>query len=135
MAAVPERVAPFRPAATEPGPTVEALEHSRYFLTHWLPTLLRERAAQDPPVTLADLGAGDGAIFWAMDAAGLVGETVYAVDISAKRVSLCERLSAKVRGIVSDVADVTALPDESVDAVVSSQVIEHLPDDRLLVPE
>jgi SAM-dependent methyltransferase len=130
-----ETVAPLRPSADEWGPTVEALEHSRYFLTHWLPALLRQRAAQDPPTILADLGAGDGGIFWAMDVAGLVGETVYAVDISAKRVSLCERLSPKVRGIVSDVADIAALPDESVDAVVSSQVIEHLPDDRVLVPE
>jgi SAM-dependent methyltransferase len=40
-----------------------------------------------------------------------------------------------VRGIVSDVAHVDELADESVDAVVSSQVIEHLPDDRVLAPE
>jgi SAM-dependent methyltransferase len=40
-----------------------------------------------------------------------------------------------VRGIVSDVAHVDELADASVDAVVSSQVIEHLPDDRVLAPE
>src|SRR5206468_6737962 len=43
--------------------------------------------------------------------------------------------SPKVEGIVSDVAHVDELPDASVDAVISSQVIEHVPDDRVLAPE
>jgi SAM-dependent methyltransferase len=120
---------------TPAGPSVEALEHSRYFLTEWLPPLLRATAERSPPHVLADLGAGDGGTLWPLDHAGLVGETIYAVDISAKHVGLCERLSPKVRGIVSDVAHVRELADGSVDAVVSSQVIEHLPDDRALAPE
>src|SRR5207244_2353391 len=123
-----------RPLATS-GPAVEDLEYSRYFLTEWMPPLLRETAERSPPRVLADLGAGDGGTLWPLDRAGLVGETIYAVDISAKHVALCERLSPKVRGVVSDVAHVDALADGSVDAVVSSQVVEHLPDDRVLAPE
>lgn len=117
------------------GHSVEDLEHSRYFLTEWMPPLLRETAERSPPGVLADLGAGDGGTLWPLDRAGLVGETIYAVDISAEHVALCERLSPKVTGIVSDVAHVDELPDASVDAVISSQVIEHLPDDRVLAPE
>ncbi len=117
------------------GPATEDLEHSRYFLTEWMPPLLRQTAAREPPRVLVDLGAGDGGTLWPLDRAGLVGETIYAVDISAKHVRLCERLSPKVKGIVSDVARVEELPDAAADAVVSSQVIEHLPDDRVLAPE
>jgi SAM-dependent methyltransferase len=117
------------------GPSVADLEHSRYFLTEWMPPLLRETAERSPPRVLADLGAGDGGTLWPLDRAGLVGETIYAVDISAEHVALCERLSPKVHGIVSDVAHVDELADASVDAVISSQVIEHLPDDRVLAPE
>src|SRR5438094_6318991 len=117
------------------GPSTEDLEHSRYFLTEWMPPLLRQTAERRPPGVLADLGAGDGGTLWPLDRAGLVGETIYAVDISAEHVALCERLSPKVQGIVSDVAHVAELPDASVDAVISSQVIEHLPDDRVLAPE
>jgi SAM-dependent methyltransferase len=120
---------------SRPGPSTEALEHSRYFLHEWMPPLLRATAERDPPRVLADLGAGDGGTLWPLDRAGLVGETIYAVDISAKHVALCERLSDKVSGIVSDVAHVETLSDASVDAVVSSQVIEHLPDDRVLAAE
>jgi SAM-dependent methyltransferase len=116
-------------------PSVEALEHSRYFLSEWMPPLLRTTAERAPPHVLADLGAGDGGTLWPLDHAGLIGETIYAVDISPEHVALCERLSEKVMGIVSDVAHVAALQDGSVDAVVSSQVIEHLPDDRALAPE
>ena len=117
------------------GPSVEDLEHSRYFLTEWMPPLLRETAERSPPHVLADLGAGDGGTLWPLDNAGLVGEKIYAVDISAEHVALCERLSPKVTGVVSDVGHVDDLPDASVDAVISSQVIEHLPDDRVLAPE
>jgi SAM-dependent methyltransferase len=117
------------------GPKVEDLEHSRYFLTEWMPPLLRQTAERNPPRLLADLGAGDGGTLWPLDRAGLIGETIYAVDISAQHVALCERLSPKVKGIISDVAHVDELADESVDAVVSSQVIEHLPDDSVLAPE
>jgi SAM-dependent methyltransferase len=117
------------------GPRTEDLERSRYFLTEWMPPLLRRTAAARPAAVLADLGAGDGGTLWPLDRAGLVGETIYAVDISAKHVALCERLSPKVKGIVSDVTHVDGLADESVDAVVSSQLIEHLPDDRVLAPE
>jgi SAM-dependent methyltransferase len=123
-----------RPLAAS-GPSVEDLEHSRYFLTEWMPPLLRETAERSPPRVLADLGAGDGGTLWPLDNAGLVGEKIYAVDISAEHVALCERLSPKVTGIVSDVAHVDSLADASVDAVISSQVIEHLPDDRVLAPE
>src|SRR3989441_11402456 len=116
------------------GPTVEDLEHSRYFLTAWLPPLLRATAERFPPRVLADLGAGDGGTLWPLDHAGLVGETIYAVDISAEHIALCERLSPKVKGIVSDVTRGEELPDAAVYARVSSQVIEHLPDDGVLAP-
>ena len=121
--------------AASSGPSVQDLEHSRYFLTEWMPPLLRQTAERAPPRVLADLGAGDGGTLFPLDRAGLVGEVIYAVDISELHVRWCQTLTPKVRGIVSDVAHVDELADESVDAVVSSQVIEHLPDDRVLAPE
>src|SRR3954462_13797491 len=120
-----------RALASNSGPSVQDLEHSRYFLTEWMPPLLRQTAERSPPRVLADLGAGDGGTLWPLDRAGLGGETIHAVDISADPALLCEPLSPKLHGMVSDVAHVDELADESVDAVISSQVIEHLPDDRV----
>ena len=100
-----------------------------------MPDLLRARATAAPPRVLADLGAGEGAMLYALERAGLVGERIYAVDLSADLVALTERLSPKVVGVASDVARIDALEDSSVDAVTCSQVIEHLPDDRALAIE
>lgn len=110
-------------------------ERSRYFVTAAMPGLLRETAAAAPPRVLVDLGSGEGAILYALERAGLAGERIYAVDLSAQSVALARRLSPKVVGIVSDVAHVGELADGSADAVTSSQVIEHLPDDRVLAAE
>lgn len=110
-------------------------ERSRYFVSAEMPALLRERAEADRPAVLADLGAGEGAMLYALDRAGLVGERIYAVDLSERSLAVAARLSPRVTTIVSDVAHVDDLPEGSVDAVVSSQVIEHLPDDRALAAE
>jgi 2-polyprenyl-3-methyl-5-hydroxy-6-metoxy-1,4-benzoquinol methylase len=108
---------------------------SRYFVTSDLPPLLRERAEAAPPGVVVDLGAGEGAIGYALDRAGLVAERIYAVDLSERALEVAASLSDKVVTIVSDVAHVDELGDASVDAVTSSQVIEHLPDDRALAAE
>jgi SAM-dependent methyltransferase len=100
-----------------------------------MPPLLRERAAAAPPRVLVDLGAGEGAILYALEQAGLAGEKIYAVDLSAESIRLAEQLSPKVVGIVGDVTHVPEIPAGSADAVTSSQVIEHLPDDRALAHE
>jgi SAM-dependent methyltransferase len=109
--------------------------HSRYFLVEELPALLRRVASASPAAVLADLGCADGACIYALERAGLTGERVIAVDLNPERVRFCESLDPKVEGIVSDATNVTALADGSLDAVVASQLIEHLPDDRKLAPE
>jgi len=110
-------------------------EGSTYFVSREMPALLRERADAEPPRVLADLGAGEGAILYALDRAGLVAERIYAVDLSERSLAVAASLSSKVVPIVADVAAANEIPAESVDAVTSSQVIEHVPDERAFVDE
>jgi SAM-dependent methyltransferase len=100
-----------------------------------MPKLLHERAMRDPPRILADLGCGEGAILYALDRAGLVGERIYAVDLSPDSLAVARTLSLKVVPILSDVTYVDEIPAGSVDAITSSQVVEHLPDDHELAAE
>lgn len=110
-------------------------EHSLYFVSAEMPQLLRQRAEAEPPRVLADLGSGEGAILYALDRAGLVGERIYAVDLSERSLEIAAALSDKVVAVVADVVHADAIASASVDAVTSSQVIEHLPDDRALATE
>jgi 2-polyprenyl-3-methyl-5-hydroxy-6-metoxy-1,4-benzoquinol methylase len=83
---------------------------------------------------IADIGCGDGATLAALSAAGLLGGTTFAVDLSETRVRNAERVASGITGVVADAAS-TSLPDGSVDGVVCSQVIEHVPDDRAVARE
>lgn len=123
---------------TTTNPAVELSDYSRvhrHFLTGWLPPLLGRLAAADPPGVLVDLGSGDGPMIWALRQAGLARGRVYAVDLSPERVAAAASIDDDVVGIVGDATRVPDLPDGCADAVICSQVIEHVPDDRALAPE
>jgi SAM-dependent methyltransferase len=108
----------------------------RHFLADDLPLpLLFETVAAGHGGVVADLGAGDGAVLWALKHRGLFPEKAYAVDLSPDRVAAAQDVSSNVIGIVADATDVQELEDGSVDGVIVSQVIEHIPDDRALAPE
>jgi 2-polyprenyl-3-methyl-5-hydroxy-6-metoxy-1,4-benzoquinol methylase len=119
-----------------PRKSLSAYTHAhRHFYVDQVQPLLLETVTRNPRSTIADLGAGDGAILWALKRRGLLGDIAYAVDLSAQRVAHAEQVSPHIRGIVADATDVSVLPDQSVDGVIVSQVIEHLEDDRALARE
>jgi SAM-dependent methyltransferase len=101
-----------------------------HFLVDDLPPLLARVARRG---VIADLGAGDGAILHALSRRDLV-ERAYAVDLSPIRVAAAAALSPNFVGIASDATSIAGIPDGTVDGVIASQLIEHLPDDRLLAP-
>ena len=105
-------------------------EHRHFVAGARLPPLLAEVAR---PGVIADLGCGDGAVLAALEQLGLL-EASFAIDLSPERVAAAERAVPSTVGIVAS-ASATGLPDASVDGVVCSQVIEHIPDDRELAPE
>ena len=102
----------------------------RHFISDDLPSLLEKEAQAGE---IADIGCGDGRILFALENRGLLTRG-YAIDESAERVQRAAALSSRIEGKVAD-AVATGLPDASVDGVIASQLIEHLPDDRLLAGE
>lgn len=106
-----------------------SLEH-RHFLTGELPPLLSRMAKRG---RIADLGCGDGAVLAALAGRQLLDGAV-AVDISTERVHAARQATPSTEGVVASAA-ATGLPDASVDGVVCSQVIEHMPDDELVAAE
>jgi len=83
--------------------------------------------------SLADLGAGDGALLVALQRGGFLSNAsnVTAVDLSAER---CDRLrqNADFHVLCSDVTNIPDLPSGSFDYVICTQVIEHVDQEKLL---
>ena len=130
---------PYHRAMTKSGDGKDTLE--RYTRAHPHFRVSRSRRCSNaavragPSDVIADLGCGDGWLVWALLDRELAGNVIYAVDLSPERVRRAASIDDRVRGIVADATRVENLPDASVDGIIVSQVIEHLPDDRDLAPE
>ena len=111
-------------------------ETALHFDVERLPGLL-ERFFPPGPLALADLGCGDGPLFAALGRGGFVSaqRPVYAVDLEADRLA---RVSARfpwITTIVSSAESVPEIPDSALDAVCSTMVLEHVPDERAYLGE
>jgi SAM-dependent methyltransferase len=101
-----------------------------------LPELL-EASFPPGPLALADLGCGDGPLFAALEQARFIGPSrpVYAVDLEANRLA---RVSARfpwIQTVVASADSVPDIPEGSLDAVVSTMVMEHVPHERAYLAE
>jgi ubiquinone/menaquinone biosynthesis C-methylase UbiE len=111
-------------------------EIALHFEADQLPSLLAEHLPAGP-LALADLGCGDGPLFPALVRAGVIapGRPVYAVDLEAERLARVEARFPWIETVVASADGVPAIEDGSLDAVVSTMVMEHVPDERAYLGE
>src|SRR5262245_17617179 len=111
-------------------------ETAIHFDVERLPGLLAS-ALPTGPLALADLGCGDGPLFAALVQAEFIGSTrpVYAVDLEADRLAHVSERFPWIRTIVASADSVPAIPDATLDAVISTMVMEHVPDERAYLEE
>jgi SAM-dependent methyltransferase len=120
-------------SVTDPEPYNEIARH------YDLPALpkLAARFVPQGPLAIADIGCGDGPHFAALARAGTIGPTrpVYAVDLAEPRL---RRVAARwpfVQPVVAAADHVPQIPDGSLDFVISTMVMEHVPDERRYLDE
>jgi ubiquinone/menaquinone biosynthesis C-methylase UbiE len=111
-------------------------ETALHFEATQLPRLL-ERHLGPGPLALADLGCGDGPLFPALVRAGFASRErpVYAVDLEAARLARVSGRFPWIRTVVASADEVAAIEDGSLDAVVSTMVLEHVPDEHAYLAE
>ena len=111
-------------------------ETALHFEAPALPRLL-ERHFEAGPLALADLGCGDGPLFPALVRRGYVAPecSVYAVDLEPARLARVEARFPWIETVVASAEAVPAIEDGSLDAVVSTMVMEHVPDERAYLAE
>lgn len=115
---------------------IEEYARNRHFYDDDVPPLLARELLARPFRTYADLGCGDGALLLALQRGGLLrGREVHALDLSQMRIDRVRTLFSGIDARVGSAQDLSGFPDGSLDFVVSTQVIEHVPDDRKMLSE
>jgi SAM-dependent methyltransferase len=111
-------------------------ETALHFEAARLPPLL-ERHFPAAPLALADLGCGDGPLFPALVRGGRIsqGRPVYAVDLEAARLARVEARFPWIETVVASADSVPEIAAASLDAVISTMVMEHVPDERAYLGE
>jgi ubiquinone/menaquinone biosynthesis C-methylase UbiE len=111
-------------------------ETAIHFDVERLPRLL---AASLPtgPLALADLGCGDGPLFAALARDGAIAPShpVYAVDLEVERLARVSERFPWIRTVVGSADSVPEIADGSLDAVISTMVMEHVPDESAYLAE
>lgn len=101
-----------------------------------LTDLLLETLSDADWRTLLDLGCGDGATLYALDQRGLLaGKEVYGVDLSESRIALAQEINPSFTCIVDDACHLAHISADSIDLLLSNMVIEHVPDDEVMVSQ
>ena len=111
-------------------------ETAIHFDVERLPSLLG-RALPHGPLALADLGCGDGPLFAALADAGHIDETrpVYAVDLEPARLAHVAERFPWILTVVASAEDVSEIAEGSLDAVISTMVMEHVSDENAYLTE
>ena len=116
------------------------LEHDdeQRFLRTEISPIVKDLLKNSPWKSFLDLGCGDGGLLYNIQEEGLFdysNKKVYGVDISKKRIIRTQKLCPDVKTEVADACNVKRLADESIDLLVSSMVLEHVPDDMKMLKE
>ncbi len=111
-------------------------ETALHFEAPRLPRLL-ERWLSPGPLTVADLGCGDGPLFVALAREGFIAPTksVYAVDLEADRLARVTARFPWIQAVTRPADHVPEIPDASLDLVCTTMVMEHVPDERAYLAE
>jgi SAM-dependent methyltransferase len=111
-------------------------ETALHFELARLPRLLA-RHLPAGPLALADLGCGDGPLFRALEREGRIDRSrpVYAVDLEPARLARVAARFPWIQTVVASADDVAPISSGALDAVVSTMVLEHVPDERAYLRE
>jgi 2-polyprenyl-3-methyl-5-hydroxy-6-metoxy-1,4-benzoquinol methylase len=107
-----------------------------HFYSEEIPALLAGHIDRVEWHTLLDAGCGDGCLLYALERKGyLDAKVAYALDAAATRIERVKLLGLDLIYVVEDACEMKSIPDGSIDLLLSTQVIEHVPDDEQMVRE
>jgi len=107
-----------------------------FFYIEEIPFLLKYYLEKEKWFSLIDIGCGDGGLLYSLKKQNILkNKKVYATDLSPTRIKRVKMLDKNFICFVSSADDLEEIANNSIDVVISTQVIEHVPDDEKMVKE
>lgn len=104
----------------------------QYYSTN-IPHTLRQLLDGRTVTSLLDAGCGDGALLFAVKHHGYFrSKKINAVDLSQSRIHLVKKIDPRIHATVDDVVTLKSIPTHSIDMYISTFVIEHVDDKRMI---
>jgi len=98
-----------------------------------IPSLLRKYLDSRQYNSILDCGCGDGNLLQALENAGyLKNHTVHAIDLSKKRINLVKDINTDIIANVDNAEELNTVQSKSIDFFISTQVIEHVDQIKML---
>jgi 2-polyprenyl-3-methyl-5-hydroxy-6-metoxy-1,4-benzoquinol methylase len=98
-----------------------------------IPGLLNKYLEQDNWQSYLDCGCGDGSLLYALKVNGfLKRKNIFAIDLSKNRINLVKKIDSSINAFVDSAEELKAIKNESIDFLVSTQVIEHVDDKKMI---
>ena len=106
------------------------------FYTEDIPKLLLKFLNKVNWKSYLDLGCGDGSLLYTLNKKGYFkNKLVYAIDLSEDRINLVKKINKDFRCFVDDACNIQNIKDNSINFLVSSQLIEHVANAEDMVKE
>lgn len=98
-----------------------------------IPPLLEKLLVSDKNQTLLECGCGDGNLLYSLNKKGYLKHmNVIAVDLSQNRIKLVKEIDERFSARVDNVENLATIENDSIDMLLSTQVIEHVDDRKML---
>ncbi|MFA6973576.1 MAG: class I SAM-dependent methyltransferase [Parcubacteria group bacterium] len=98
-----------------------------------IPSILKNYLDKFKYESILDCGCGDGSLLYALDKFGyFTGKKVFAIDMSENRIKLVKKINSTIIASVDSAEELKTIENDSIDLFISTQVIEHVDDKKMI---